>query len=291
MNRQLVQKRVLDYTIIIALGIVDAINFNIFIVGNFVPMGMNGIAVLINYLAGSGSGWFSWFSLIVNLPLCLLTYFFVERSFAVKSYVYVATLSIAYYLLSQYTDITAYAYHDENVILPVIAASVVSGIIYGVVFKRNASTGGMDVVGKLVSALKPQLNFIWLSFTFSGMVAIASFFVMGNDIRQLILCILFSFVSSFIGNTMLKGTRSALKVEVVTTQAEEISKMIIEKLHHTATVTKAEGMFKHTEYDLLICIINKRQLYDLERILKNFPDAFAYISQVNSTVGLFNRGR
>jgi len=158
------------------------------------------------------------------------------------------------------------------------------------VFKRNASTGGMDVVGKLVAYLKPQLNFIWVSFSFSAIVAVASYFVMGNDVEQVILCIIFTFLSSFIGNSILKGTRSALKIEVVTVHAQEISQLIIDKLHHTATVTKAQGMYKHAEYDLLICVINKRQLYDLEQILKQFPDTFAYIIQVNSTVGLFNRG-
>ena len=148
----------------------------------------------------------------------------------------------------------------------------------------------MDVLGKLVAYKRPELNFIWVSFTFSALVAIAGGIVM-QDLEQAFLCVIFVFVASFIGNTMLKGTRSALKVEVVTTHAREISEKIINELHHTATVAKAEGMYKHTEYDLLICVINKSQLVDLEKILKEFPDTFAYISQVTETVGLFNRNR
>ena len=298
MRKSTFWKNFTDFAVLMGLGIFDAVSFNIFIVGNFVPMGMNGIAVMIQYVVGIESGWFSWFSLIANFPLCVLVFIFVDKEFAVKSYFYVATLSVAYYLMSHYTPIANYAYHggdangeNINVLLPVLASSVISGIIYGIVFKKNASTGGMDVAGKLVAYMKPQLNFIWVSFTFSAMVAISSYFVMNNDMQQVILCIIFSFTSTFIGNTILKGTRSALKVEVVTVHAEEISEKIINELHHTATVTKAQGMYKHTEYDLLICIINKRQLYDLEKILKPFPDTFAFVSQVSSTVGLFNRGK
>ena len=279
-----------DYFIIFILGFIDAFNFGLLIIGNFVPMGINGIAVILNYVLGTESGWFTWFSLIANFPLCLLTFIFVDKDFALKTYLYVATLSITYYLLSHYTSIMDYAYHDEhNVILPVIASSVVSGLLYGFAFRRNASAGGMDVVGKLVTHIRPQLNFIWVSFAFSGLVAIASYFIMGNDIKQFILCMIFCFASAFIGNTMLKGTRSALKVEVVTTHSEEISKRIIEELHHTATVTKAEGMYRHSSYDLLLCVVNKDQLYELEQILKQYPDTFAYMTQVSSTIGQFNR--
>ena len=292
MEKQKVGKIIFEYALIAVLAVIDAFNFSLLIIGNFVPMGLPGVGVMIQYLAGGvESAWFSWFSLIANLPICVILFMFFDKQFALKSFVYVAVLSIAYFLLSRFTDITDHTYHSDNVLLPVLAASVVSGLIYGVMFNMNASTGGMDVIGKIVSYLKPQLNFIWVSFSFSALVAVASYFVMGNDIEQVILCIIFTFTASFIGSSLLKLRRSALKVEIVTNHAKEISDKIISELHHTATVTKAQGMYTKNDYDLLICVINKRQLYDLEQILKQFPDTFAYISQVNSTVGLFNRGR
>ena len=112
---------------------------------------------------------------------------------------------------------------------------------------------------------------------------------MGDDIEAVFLCIIYCFTASFIGNQFLKGTRSALKVEIITQHAQEISDKIREELNHTTTLTRAQGMYKHMEYDLLICIINKTQLVDIEKILKQYPDTFAYVMQVSSTVGLFNR--
>ncbi|MBP5177325.1 MAG: YitT family protein [Clostridia bacterium] len=292
MNKRKVAVNIHEYVIIVALAIIDSFNFSLLIIGNFVPLGLNGIGVLIQYLVGSESTWFSWFALIANLPISILAFIFVDKQFAVKSFLYVFTLSIAYFIISRFTDISAkYAFQPDNKLLPVIASGVLSGVIYGLVFKRNASTGGMDIIGKLVVYKKPQLNFIWVSWSFSTIVAVMCFFVMGNSFEQLILCVIFTFVATYIGNNILKGTRSAIKVEVVTVHAKEISEKIIEQLHHTATVVKAQGMYKHGEYDLLICVVNRRQLYDLEQILKPFPDTFAYISQVNSTVGLFNRER
>ncbi|MBR1891485.1 MAG: YitT family protein [Clostridia bacterium] len=289
MTNKKTMKIVIDCIILIGLGIIDSFNFKLLIVGNFVPMGINGIAVMIEHVTGSTSGWFSWFSLIANFPLCLITFIFVDKEFALKTYLYVATLSISYLFVNKIDIPIEVTY--ETTLIPLLMSSVLSGFIYGAVFKRNACTGGMDVLGKIVSFFKPQWNFIWVSFVFSAIVAVSSYFVMGNDVQQVFFCIIFTYVAAFIGNMMLKGTRSAIKVEVVTENAREIGERIIEELHHTATVLQAEGMYKRTKYELLICIINKDQLIDLERILKQYPDTFAYISQVNSTIGLFNRGK
>ena len=74
---------------------------------------------------------------------------------------------------------------------------------------------------------------------------------------------------------------------MVTSYPEEISKEIIEKLKHSATVVHAQGMYTHTEKALLICVINKHQIIDFENIIKKYEGTFAYISSVNETVGNF----
>ena len=89
------------------------------------------------------------------------------------------------------------------------------------------------------------------------------------------------------GDLILKGYKNALKFEVVTSYPEEISKEIIEKLKHSATVVHAQGMYTHTEKALLICVINKHQIIDFENIIKKYEGTFAYISSVNETVGNF----
>ena len=291
MERRKVSRLIYEFALITVLAVIDSFNFSLLIIGNFVPMGLPAVGVMIQHVVGAESAWFSWFSLISNFPICVILFILFDKQFAVKSFVYVAVLSISYFLISHFTNITDYTYHSDNVLLPVLASSVLSGLIYGVMFNMNASTGGMDVIGKIVSYIKPQLNFIWVSFGFSALVAVSSYFVMGNSVEQVILCIIFTFTASFIGSNILKLRRSAVKVEIVTVHAKEISEKIIERLHHTATLTKARGMYTNNDYDLLICIINKRQQYDLEQILKEYPDTFAYVSQVNSTVGLFNRGK
>ena len=87
---------------------------------------------------------------------------------------------------------------------------------------------------------------------------------------------------------MMISSKSALKFEVVTEYAEEISKDIIEKLGHGVTVTPAVGMFEHHNKQLLICVISPRQVSKFQAIIRNYPDTFAYVGSVSEVIGKFN---
>ena len=107
------------------------------------------------------------------------------------------------------------------------------------------------------------------------------------NIEPVLLCFVYCFTSSKAGDTILKGYKTALKFEVVTSHPNEISAEIIQKLKHTATVVHAEGMFSHQSKELLICVVNKNQIVEFERIVKKYPETFAYLSTVSETMGNF----
>jgi uncharacterized membrane-anchored protein YitT (DUF2179 family) len=96
-------------------------------------------------------------------------------------------------------------------------------------------------------------------------------------------------MSVTVSDSMLKADKSAVKVEIITKHAEEISQDIINNLHHSVTEVNARGMYSHTDLQMLVCIINKHQIADLERILTKYPDTFSFVSRVNQTIGNFKR--
>ena len=103
------------------------------------------------------------------------------------------------------------------------------------------------------------------------------------------LCMLYCFVSSFIGNTMLKGYKSAYNFTIITPHPEELEKEIIEKLHHSATRIQGQGIYSNGEKTVLICLVNKHQLVDFEGIIKKYPETFAFAEQVTQTFGNFKK--
>ena len=86
---------------------------------------------------------------------------------------------------------------------------------------------------------------------------------------------------------MLKGSREAIRFEIITNYPNEVANEIIEKLGHSATLVNAEGCYTHEQKSMLICVINKDQITKLKQILKKYPGTFASISNVSNTVGQF----
>ena len=166
---------------------------------------------------------------------------------------------------------------------------VISGAVYGVVLRQNGSTGGTDIIAAWVRKKRPEASLVWVIFILNASVAVLSFFVYGWQFEPVILCLLYCYLSSRISDSILKGVKSALKFEVVTREPEALSRRLLQELHHGVTVLQGEGMYSETPRAVLICVVNRHQIVRFQEILSEFPDAFAYVSTVNETLGNFKK--
>ena len=101
------------------------------------------------------------------------------------------------------------------------------------------------------------------------------------------LCIIYCFISTFVGNLLLKTTKTAYKFTVITTHKDEFVEEINKKLHHGCTEIDAIGTYTGTKRSVLICIINKNQLNDFQKIVESYDNTFSYFEMVNETYGNF----
>ena len=283
------------YLAIVLAAILLAFDYQLFIVNNgFAPAGLNGIATMIQYKTGFSIGYMS---LIINVPLCILAYFLVDRSFAKRSLVFSLTYSLVFLLLQRMgLEQFQYNAHGHDTVFPVLLSGVIAGLVYGICIRMNGSTGGTDIVSKYISKKKRELNFFWVTFMINAAVAIVSFFVyatkdaMGRmiyDYKPVCLCVLYCFISSFIGNYIIKGTKTACKFTVITSHADEITADIFSTLKHGATRITAVGSYHQAEKTVLICVVNKHQIADFEIILRKYDDTFSFCETVSETYGNF----
>ena len=288
-------KKTGPFLAVAAVALLLAFNYQLFIVENgFAPAGLNGIATMIQYKTGFSIGYMA---LIINIPLCVIAWFFIDKRFAVGSLLFCLVYSFSFlYLQKLGLENLQYNAGGHDTIFPAVLSGVISGFVYGVCARLNASTGGTDIVSRYISQKRPELNFFYVTFTLNVLVAVASFFVYAKpggagelvyDYKPVCLCILYSFISSFIGSYIIRGTKTACKFTIITTHPEEITKEILEVLHHGATRVQAYGSFSHDEKTMLICVINKHQIHDLSSILKRYNDTFAFSETVNETYGYF----
>lgn len=282
-------KKSLEYFNIFLAAVLLAFVYYIFIVtNNFAPAGLNGIATMIQYKTGFS---ISYMSLLINIPLSILAYFLVQKDFAIKTLLFSLVYSFVFLFL-QNSNLSFIQYNalGHDTIYPVILSGVLAGVIYGVCFRNNASTGGTDVISRYVNKLRPDANFFVVTFTLNAIVAIASVFVYSENnlnYKPMALCIIYCFISTFVGNLLLKTTKTAYKFTVITTHKDEFVEEINKKLHHGCTEIDAIGTYTGTKRSVLICIINKHQLNDFQKIVASYDNTFSYFEMVNETYGNF----
>ena len=282
-------KKVWTYLVIALVALVAAVNYELFVFPNqFAPAGLNGICTMIQHITGISVGYLS---LLINVPLAIWCYIEVSKPVAMRSMVYVLTFSFGLVILD-HVDLSAFAYVTENgtsKILGPLVAGVIQGYIFSILMKASAYSGGTDFISAIVHKRDPNKSVMGFSFTINVFVAIASYFVYGYNMEPVILCILYSFMSSTVGERLQKSGREAICFEIITAYPNEISREIIEKLHHTTTLIPAKGMYSGKETNMLICVVNKTQAAAVIKIVRKYPYTFAVMDPVGEVVGNFKK--
>ncbi len=294
---RVIWEQVRAYAVIVLGAVLLAFNYQLFIVKNdFAPAGLNGIATMIQYKTGFSIGYMS---LLINIPLCALAWFFLNRQFAARSLCFCLVYSFSFLFLQMLgLEELQYDAGGHDTIFPVIISGLLSGVVYSICFRSNASTGGTDIVAKYINTHKPQLNFFWVTFVLNAIVAAASFVVyaapdetgaMVYDYKPVCLCMIYSFLSSFVGSNIITGANRAVKFTIITAHPEQVTKDLLNHLHHGVTKVTAVGAYGNETRQVLLCVVNRHQIVDVRNVLKKYPDTFSYSETVNETYGNFKK--
>lgn len=280
------------YGTLVGMALLLAVNYHFFIVENdFAPAGINGISTMIQYKTGFS---ISYSSLIINIPLCIFAYFFISKQYGIRSLVFTLVYSFAYLFLQKLgLEQFKYDAQGHDTIFPVIISGVLSSFVCGICFKNEASSGGTETISKYISKVKPDFNFFIVTFIINACVAFTSLFVYSNNgvlnYKPVALCISYCFITYFVGNIIIKGTKNAYKFTVITTQPDEIIDEITKNLKHSATKVLVQGGYTNENKTMLLCVVNKHQLNDFKQIINKYPCTFAFSETVNETYGNFKQ--
>ena len=280
-------KKILHYTVIVVVAFMIALSYQLFVFPNsFAPAGINGICTMIQHLFGVSIGYLS---LLINLPLAIAVFFIISRPTAIRSMLYCLCFS-GFTLLLEQLDLSNFVYSTANsALLGPVVAGLIAGTAGALLHRVEANVGGTDFVAALIYKYHPQVNFFWVVFALNISVALVSYFVYDFKMEPVLLCIIYSYASSTVRDRFSQKSRSAVRCEIITDRPKELGQAIIDRLHHSATVIPARGMYSGRKTHMLVCVVNQSQIAALNAVLKDFPGSFAITSQVANVTGNFKR--
>ena len=257
----------------------------------FAPGGVGGLATITHYLLADVIDW-SILMLAFNLPIFILLSALVNRKLGLILVLYMVVQSFTphvWSLLGASPYCLANNAEDFNIVFACIATGVISGFGFSLMLKRFGASGGTYGISALLRRARPDMNIASVSFIMDASVVGIAFFVYGMKITPVICTLLNLFIANIIVDNGLSGLKSGYKFEIVTSDPNGLSQELMEKMKHGVTEIKVHGMYSDTDKYMLVCIVNKRQIGDMMRVLKSHPDTFASFEKVSEVFGNFKR--
>ncbi len=258
-----------------------ALCYNLFFVpNNLVVGGVSGIGILVQELTGFNSQSFIY---IVSTLLLIVSYIFLGKEetkrVAIGTFLYpifiTFTAPLAKFLL-QYLSF-------QEILVTVILAGLLYGFSNGLVYKFGYSTGGADVIVRLMSK--------YLHFSegkgvliFNVFVILASAFVFGVDIA--IYAIIIIVIGSFLVDKIIIGISDSKKFMIYTREPRKVKKLIKDEFQTGFTIFPTVGGYSHVKGVMIMCVIRSRDVHLFrDMILEIDPQAFFVISDCYEVQG------
>ena len=263
-------------------AIISALTLHVFVYNNkFAPSGVDGIATMLQEITKTNAGIYYF---VLNIPLLIIAWFFLDKRFVVYTVLFTVLSSAFIYLLA---EINFYQYKAENErLLAAIFSGILLGIRTGIMIRLGSSTGGVDIVASIFQKRNTHINIERIISVICYAIILASFIVY-KDLNSILLSLVQMYIFEWGVNFVMKDNRDAVEFKIITKYPEELKQEILFELKHGATVMESKGMFTDEDSNMIISIVNQRQIPVFLKIINKYPKTFVYYSKVMGVRGNF----
>ncbi|MBU3156138.1 YitT family protein [Clostridium estertheticum] len=274
-------KRIIKEYILITVGIaLVALGLYFFLIPNDLAVGgVSGLAMVINqYMPGLTIGALMF---VLNVVLFIVGFMFIGSSFGVRTMYASFGLSGMIWVLEKLFPMSGSITND--IFLELIFGILIGAVGMGMVFNQNASTGGTDIIAKMLNK--------YFHLEIGKSLLIADLFItilagVAFGPRIGMYALLGVIINGYTVDAVIAGINNCKKVEVVSSKGEEIKRFIIEDLNRGATLYMAKGAYTNDEKEIITTVLGKKQFIKLKNHIKEIDKtAFIITYNVHETVG------
>ncbi len=268
-----------DYLFIFAGAFLQALAIRLFLVpAHLASGGISGLSQIINFYTGWPIGVMIF---IGNLPLFLLGWrflggprFILRTAFAVVVVSFFTDALVSYLPAQGITD---------DIVLNALYGAVMSGIGYGLVYRGRGTSGGTDILARILNHWRGiSLSQSYLMTDAIVILLAGLSFGWENALYALIVL----YASGIAAETITEGSNVARTAMIITGQPEAVSRRILEEMERGATLLSGRGAYTGTERDVLYVVVSRAEVIQLKSLVhEEDPQAFMVIGQASEALG------
>lgn len=271
----------LDYGLLILGSVLQAIGLQLFLVpAQLANGGVTGISQLINHYTHWPIGLMV---LIGNLPLFLLGWRYLGGPrFAMRTAMSVIVYSVATDLIPRLNLLPANGITDD-IFLNALYGAVVSGVGYGFVYRARATSGGSDILARILNHHR-SIPMTQSYLLVDSAVILAAGFVFGW--KQALYAIITLYVSGLVSETVLEGPGTVRTALIVTDKSAAVSDRVLVEMERGVTILQGTGGYTGQDRPVIYCVITRSEVAQLKNIVREVdPRAFIVIGQAHEALG------
>ncbi len=274
-----IKEILLDILICSAGALIYAAGVNCFVSPNEISSGgATGLAILANHLWNFpiGTAMFA-----INIPLFIIAFFVFGWSFIVKTL-------FSTFMTSVFIDLGTLfmpAYEGDKILASLFGGAIM-GIGLGIIFTRGSTSGGTDIMGKLLKKAFPHLSMGRLVMICDLFIVLLAGVVYRN-IESILYATIVFIVSSKSIDMLLYGSDRGKMILIISDNADEIAKAITTETPRGVSILPCQGAYTGKEKHMLLSVVRPHEVAKMRKIVKRFDEKpFIIISDAAEILGL-----
>ncbi len=270
--------KVKEYALIVVGTFIYALGIHWFLTPNEIaPGGMTGIAVIINSLTKLPVGTIY---LILNIPVIILGYLKLGKSFIFKTLLAVVLTTV----FLDFVLVNFPVYTGEKV-LASLYGGVLMGAGLGLNFSNGGSTGGTDVINRVIQKYLPHINIGTIVFVSDLIIIMAAVFVFKN-LDTALYAIIAMFSASTLLDNIIYGLDKAKLLIIISDESDSICDKITTEHDRSCTILKSMGGYTKEDKSTILCAVRPNEYYKVKKSVYAIdPKAFMIITDSKEVIG------
>ncbi len=243
---------------------------------NFVPGGVTGIALLIN-LTGFPIGLAS---ILINIPLALISYRIIGKEFICKSLITMLISSLFIDVIFPF-----FPTYSGNRLLAAVFTGIFLGAGMAIIYMRGSSSGGSDFIVISIRTKKPHITVGQLTLIIDMVIIVAGGLVY-QDIDAVLYGIVASMLATVVMDNVLYGAGSSKLAIIISSDGKAVADAIMEKVYRGATIIDVTGAYTGERRYMVLCACSKSELYKVRNVTRSVDEgALFMVTEASEVVG------